>query len=327
MTGIPSGRFPPFWVSIPAAPAARVRARRDGAAAPPGRPGLGGQRDPPVNAWVVAARVALGHPAHATSVLARLRNMSFCRLRTCLKSAACAALKIRCRSRRTCASCWDHLMASQSGRPPVRSPRPVHPDRPSPAVGSPVAAPNLPIRFQRLVGSDSSKGHPAHVSTLTGPDTQVWYAASYTSTTVFGGFGHPSSLSCCLSAAAIRFLAVLSHPGSTLSLRSAYRRPVSFPPDLDGVSMFRTGRATGAGASCTPGPWCSHGRHRNSDHHCHLSAAGPVLRCCFHLPEFWLTRLAEVHLLRPSGLPLACNLRMERRSLGFLPGFTPHRYQ
>jgi hypothetical protein len=44
-------------------------------------------------------------------------------------------------------------------------------------------------------------------------------------------------------------------------------------------------------------------------------------------PEFWVTRLAEVHLIRPSGLPLACNLRMDRRSLGFLPGFTPRRYQ
>jgi hypothetical protein len=102
----------------------------------------------------------------------------------------------------------------------------------------------------------------------------------------------------------------------------------SVPPDLDGVSMFRTGEMRPvSGASYTPGPWCSHGRHRNSDHHCHLSAAGPVLRSCLHLPEFWLTRLAEVHLIRPSGLPLACNLRMERRSLGFLPGFTPHRYQ
>jgi hypothetical protein len=47
----------------------------------------------------------------------------------------------------------------------------------------------------------------------------------------------------------------------------------------------------------------------------------------FHLPKVWLTRLAEIQVLRPSGLPFACDQRMERRSLGFLLGFTPHRYQ
>jgi hypothetical protein len=46
-----------------------------------------------------------------------------------------------------------------------------------------------------------------------------------------------------------------------------------------------------------------------------------------HLPEFWLTRLTGVHFIRPSGLPLACDQWMEHRSLGFLPGFTPRRYQ
>ena len=45
-----------------------------------------------------------------------------------------------------------------------------------------------------------------------GPST-CWYAASYTRTTASGGFGHLSSLSCCLSAAAVRFLAVLSRRG------------------------------------------------------------------------------------------------------------------
>src|SRR5260370_12869045 len=44
-------------------------------------------------------------------------------------------------------------------------------------------------------------------------------------------------------------------------------------------------------------------------------------------PEFWLTRLTEVHTIHPSGLPLACDRWMEHRSLGFLPGFTPRRYQ
>ena len=40
-----------------------------------------------------------------TSVLARLRNISFCRFLTLGQSPSCDALKIRCRSRRTCSSC------------------------------------------------------------------------------------------------------------------------------------------------------------------------------------------------------------------------------
>jgi hypothetical protein len=40
-----------------------------------------------------------------TSVLARLRSISFCRFLTLGQSCSCAAVKIRCRSRRTCSSC------------------------------------------------------------------------------------------------------------------------------------------------------------------------------------------------------------------------------
>jgi hypothetical protein len=40
-----------------------------------------------------------------TSVWARLRSISFCRFLTLGQSCSCAALKIRCRSRRTCSSC------------------------------------------------------------------------------------------------------------------------------------------------------------------------------------------------------------------------------
>jgi len=48
-----------------------------------------------------------------TSVLARLRSISLCRFLTLGQSCSCAALKIRCRSRRTCPSCtrqsiWSH---------------------------------------------------------------------------------------------------------------------------------------------------------------------------------------------------------------------------
>ena len=83
-----------------------------------------------------------------------------------------------------------------------------------------------------------------------------------------------------------------------LPSRSAYQW--LRPPDCDGVSMFHTAEMRPVpGASYTPGPWCSHGRHRNFSHHCRLPAAGPFPRYCFHLPEFWVTKLTEVHSRSP----------------------------
>jgi len=76
-------------------------------------------------------------------------------------------------------------------------------------------------------------------------------------------------------------LAILSRPGVPPPSRSAYRRLVS-PPDLNGVSMFRTGEIRPvSGASYTPGPWCSHDRNRKFGHHYRLPAVDPVLRCYF----------------------------------------------
>jgi hypothetical protein len=94
------------------------------------------------------------------------------------------------------------------------------------------------------------------------------------------------------------------------------------------VPMFRTGETRPvSGVPCTPGPWCSHGRRVDSGHHCRLPAAGPIHRCRLPSPVLWLTRLTGIHVLRPSDLSLACNRWMEHRPLGFLPGFTPRRYQ
>ena len=59
-------------------------------------------------------------------------------------------------------------------------------------------------------------------------------------------------VSCCLSAAGIRFLGILSRPGIPPLLRSAYR--ATRRADLSGVSMFRTRETRLApGALCTPG--------------------------------------------------------------------------
>ena len=106
-------------------------------------------------------------------------------------------------------------------------------------------------------------------------------------------------LSCCLSAAAICFLAVLFPPQVSASLTVRLSETYS-SPNCDGVSMFRTAEMRPvSGASFTPGPWCSRGCHLDFSHHCRLPAAGPFLRCCFHLPEFWLTELAEIHPRSP----------------------------
>jgi hypothetical protein len=59
--------------------------------------------------------------------------------------------------------------------------------------------------------------------------------------------------SCCLSAAGIRFLGILSRPGIPPLLRSAYRPPPG-GADPSGVSMFRTRETRlGPGALFTPG--------------------------------------------------------------------------
>ena len=59
-------------------------------------------------------------------------------------------------------------------------------------------------------------------------------------------------VSCCLSAAGLRFLGILSRPGIPPLLRSAYRAASGADPS--GVSMFRTRETRLAqGALCTPG--------------------------------------------------------------------------
>jgi hypothetical protein len=155
----------------------------------------------------------------------------------------------------------------------------------------------------------------------------AWYAASYARATVVGG-----SVMRCRFPVAFRLPPLACWPSfPATDIRFPYGRPTggwSNPPDRDGVSMFHTAELRPvSGAPYTPGPWCSRGRHRNFSHHCRLPAAGPFPRCCFHHPRFAITRLTGVHVIRPSGLPLACDQWMEHRSLGFLPGFTPRRCQ
>ena len=148
------------------------------------------------------------------------------------------------------------------------------------------------LRFVK--GPPGSRQHPS------GSRHTAWYTASYTKATVWRG---PPS--CLRFPGAFRLPSFASWPSCPATDIRIPRGPPtsgrSPPPDRDGVSMFRTGEIRpGPGAPYTPGPWCSHGRRGNSGHHCRLPAAGPVLRCRIPSPEFWVTKLTGVHLIRPS---------------------------
>ena len=281
MEGIPSGRsFPPFFGICTRRTGSTVRGfpQRCRYIASPARSGEVSATCPstpgvrrPVLRWLTCRTL--------TSVLARLRSISRCRLRACFQSPACTALKILCRSRRTCSSSARQLTASQ----PVRSSGPFAtvPGTASAVMSMTVmvvslsAAPNLPIGLQRFMSVDSFKGPPGSCQLPFGPRHRAGYAASYTVAAVRGGPGHVPLLSCFLSAAAIRFLAILSRRGIRPSLRSAYRDLVILP-DRDGVSAFRTCEFRPVpGVLSTPGPWCPHDRMCASGHHRRFPAAGP----------------------------------------------------
>jgi hypothetical protein len=164
-----------------------------------------------------------------------------------------------------------------------------------------VVAPNLPTRFQRFLGSDSAKGHPAHVSSLSGPDTPglvcgQLYANPCLEVTVLLARVFPSPF----GVSPFASWPSCSRPGFPRPLRFAYRwLVISTGPD--GVPMFRIGEIRpGSGALYTPGPWCSHDRLVDSGHHCRhlkrlvLSSGDPS-----HHPELCLTRLTRVHIHSP----------------------------
>jgi hypothetical protein len=109
-----------------------------------------------------------------TSVLLWLRSMSFCRLRTRLRSPSCAALKIRCRSRRTRPSHTAQSMLCQSRTSPSGPFTPASGKRPRPRsrpAPSPVAS-NLPLG-SGIARSPPSTAHLTHVGALSGRATRT----------------------------------------------------------------------------------------------------------------------------------------------------------
>jgi hypothetical protein len=168
----------------------------------------------------VAAGVVLRDPAHADQRGSPAAQQQFLQV-TNLFRVACLLrlddplpyspyllLLLRCRQ----------SMAFQSGRssgPFAVLPFTARSAMTAVATGS--VAPNLPIWFQRFVSFDSSRATWL-TSAPFGSRHMDWYTASYARGTAIGGCSHLPSLSCCLSAVVIRFLAILFPPQVSASL-------------------------------------------------------------------------------------------------------------
>jgi hypothetical protein len=216
-------------------------------------PGLAGQRDPPVDSRSPAARVALRHLPHATSVLLQLRSISFCKFLASGQSPSCTALKILPRSRRTCSSWCRQSTRSQAS--------PSNGGRPS---GPFTEVSNLPVS-SGIYARFRLKGSPAHVSALAGPSIKL--AIRPVIRAPSGRRPGPAALAFPLPFGRRRSLP--GHPVPPAGFRPSYDRPTGRPAhtracrtDPGEVSTFRTRETqTGPGALFTPGTAVSAG-HR-----------------------------------------------------------------
>ena len=231
--GIPSGRsFPPFF---------GMYTRRTGSARP-GPPWRCSRiarlaRSSEVKATCLSTP-GVRRPALCcvtrrtlTSVLARLRSSSFCRLRTCFRLPSCSALKIRSSVQFAvpappgAASRWrpsqDRAPCSRSPRcrrPRVERSRLSHPAprRPTCPYGSSVPLALIRQRATRLTSAP-----------FRGPRHETWMRPVIRERPHLEWPGHALLFFCCLSAAAICFLAVLSPQVSaslTVRLSARYSR-------------------------------------------------------------------------------------------------------
>src|SRR5216684_2962489 len=151
-----------------------------------------------------------------TNVLLQLRSSSFCTFLADGQSPSRTALKILPRNRRTCPSWCRQSVRSQAS--------PSNEGRPS---GPFTEVSNLPISTG-LYARFASKAHLPTSAPLRarapGPLSGQLYEHHP------GGDPGPAvPLSCCLSAAGIRFLSTLSCQGIPPPLRSAYRTACAYP--------------------------------------------------------------------------------------------------
>jgi hypothetical protein len=140
------------------------------------------------------------------------------------------------------------------------------------------------------------------------PGHQARYPASYAAPPA-GEPGMTARVSCCLSAAGLRFLGILSRPGIPPLLRSAYRT-ASSGADPSGVSMFRTRETRLAqGALCTPGAAVPTRPVVLPAAACRISTASPCRPGLQPAPGRIIDEAsAKVHCRSPhTSLPLACD--------------------
>jgi hypothetical protein len=181
-----------------------------------------------------------------------------------------------------------------------------------------------------ISGAWSAKAHPPHVSLLSQPGTRpgirpvIRKAPGWRTGTAL-------PLSCCLSAAGLRFLGVLFPPGNpaflTVSLPAVPRRHHRTLTGFPRSARMRCGRA---GCPLYPG---SDGVPH--DHRCVRDRRLPPcngwpLPPRYHPPtrNVRLTRHQQgFRVIHPSGLPLTCSTRSERAPSGFPLSFAPGRYQ
>ena len=136
------------------------------------------------------------------SVFDQLRSISFCRFLTLARSPSCAALKIRCRSRRTLSSWSRQSMASQSETRVLWS---VHHARCPTCPSVPV---DQTVRLQRLTCPRQPLSRPG---TRPGIRPVIQDRPP-------GGAATLVSVSCRLSATGIRFLGILFPPRNSALL-------------------------------------------------------------------------------------------------------------
>jgi hypothetical protein len=128
-------------------------------------------------------------------------------------------------------------------------------------------------------------------------------------------------VSCCLSAAGIRFS---GHPNPARELGLPHGRltgtqPLS--PDPDGVTTFHTHEPRpGWVPPVSRGRRCSPGRPQIPDRRLPIPSGQPLYPLQQSISEAAVNETStEVHAIHPSGLALACSPRMERGPSGLNP--------
>ena len=298
-----------------AGPRRRPARRRRGAPAPPPRPWPWRSTRPPrrfPRSCGPALRCVTCRTL--TSVFDRLRSISFCRFLTLRQSCSCAALKIRCRSRRTCSSQIRQSMASQAGHTP---------SGPFAVTASTVVSVSMASNLPFGSGGSDRIASKAHLPTSApfGPGSSP--VSGQLCGTPGGGTGRAAPVSCCLSA---HRHSLLGHPvpARDLGLRyaPAYRQRLAAPRTLTGFPRSACARLRPGWAPPRPrGQRCSHGRRNLSGRRLpFLQRPGPAPRYSFHLPGLLGNEAsARVHSRSPVRSSPRLRPRMERARSGFFP--------